>query len=120
MYSPIIKPSDSAMLMQVELVPHCFGSCHERIRRALADLLCHSMSSSVSCISGARIVTQTVATPSFNPPSMLTNIGKSCCMACSMISELASGLFTGVVVFEGSTGVSSFERHRMDFRCAER
>ena len=85
-YSPIIKPRTSAILMQVELVPHRLGSFHALMSKTLAGLDCHSMSLSRILISGAMMLTEAVALLTSRLPSMLTNIGSLWAVAYSKIS----------------------------------
>ena len=88
-YSPRIKLTASAILIQVELVPQCLGRHQDQISRTFATLFCHSVESgsSSSLMSGATILMLVVAIPVLlRLPSILTNMGKSCCIAVSIIS----------------------------------
>jgi hypothetical protein len=78
-YSPRMKPMDSAILMHTKLFPQVDGRRQDLISITFAILSSHSCATSVSRMSGATILMLTVAvSSSFLLPSMLTNICKSC------------------------------------------
>jgi hypothetical protein len=84
-YSPIINPMASAMLIHVCPAPQYSGSFQDLISNTFAGRVYPVSSVLRSLISGAIMLILTVASFSTRLPSMLTKTGKSCCVANSKI-----------------------------------
>ena len=107
-YSPIINPIASAILIQVCLVPQYSGNFHDLIRRTFAGLVCHVSSVSKSLMSGAMILILTVALFPTRFPLMLIKIGNTCYVANSKMSLFSRGLSVQDVLSSIQSPVPSY------------